>query len=189
MEIVGIFAVVEGALYSVQFDDKGMDEFRHLFTSWQDPEYLEQFFEEHKRALDQSIYAPLTVEQAVITTLDEAAQFERRILAAARRSGPDLDLMLEGFVFKPLHKSVHSNEHLQSKAYGTRRKSWLRVYAIRLDTNVYFITGGGIKLTKAMTTPHLQTELVKLGKAQDYLRENNIIDKGDLELLEIEYHD
>ena len=49
------------------------------------------------------------------------------------------------------------------KAYGQASPSWLRVYALRVDTNLFVITGGAIKLTETMNDrDHLKLELKKL---------------------------
>lgn len=184
MKITGTFAVVESTLYSISFDEKE-DEFRRAFNNWQDPEYLENFFEEHKKDLENGIYKHLSVEDAVEKTIGESGKFEQKIRIAAKQKNPDASLTLENDIFIPLHKNVYDNEHIQSKAYGIRHQSWLRIYAIRLAENVYFITGSAIKLTKDMNPPHLQVELTKLKLAAQYLKGEGIIDDGDLGYLEI----
>jgi hypothetical protein len=186
MNINGIFAVVEGALYAIQFDDNQADEFKQLFDNWQDPEFLEQFFEDNKDDLQRSIYKHFSVEQAVIRTIDESTKFERKILAAAKQTNPYAAFTLENAIFHPLHKDVLSNDHIESKAYGTRHRSWLRIYAIRLSENIYFVSGGGIKLTKSNSdSEHLKTEMVKLKKVKEYLKKNFIGDEGDLGYIEL----
>jgi hypothetical protein len=71
-----------------------------------------------------------------------------------------------------LHKKIRHNRFDEEfKAYGIHRKSWLRFYAIRLDSNQYFIAGGGIKLTREMKDSEgLRLELNKLEKAYYYLK-------------------
>ena len=55
--------------------------------------------------------------------------------------------------------------------------SWLRLYAIKLTSGVYIITGGAIKLTATMQErEHTRKELVKMDKVRRYLLEENIID-------------
>lgn len=186
MNIETIFAVVPDVLYAVKFDDKPADEFKYLFDSWRDPEYLEQFFEYHKEDLQSGFFKQASVEQAIITTIDESAKFERNILMATKQSAPNATHRLENFVFEPLHnRGVFSNEYMDSKARGIHKRSWLRIYAIRLEENVYFVTGGGIKLTKDMRPPHLQVELEKLKKAKEYLKTNFIADSDDLGFIEL----
>ncbi len=57
------------------------------------------------------------------------------------------------------------------KAYGPRR-SWLRIYALRIDTT-YIITGGAIKLTGKMEDrPHTQRQLDNLRNVAQHLKAN-----------------
>lgn len=66
----------------------------------------------------------------------------------------------------------------KTKATGGFINSWLRIYAIRIDTNTYVITGGGIKLTKTMNDrEHLINELEKLTKVKEWLEENGFLDQ------------
>ena len=59
-----------------------------------------------------------------------------------------------------------------------RHASWLRVYAIRLESNVYVVTGGAIKLTPAMQDrPHTLIELDKLNECRNYLKTNGVYDR------------
>lgn len=187
MRIVDIFAVVEGSLYAVRYDGKVCDEFKTLFDQWQDIEYLEQFFEDNKHDLKNGIYNHLSIEDAITRTINEAFKFEKKILHAAKNSinNSNAKNTLEKVVFTSLHKEIRSNEYIESKAYGTKRKSWLRVYAIRLAQDVYFVSGGAIKLTKDMRPPHLKEELKKLKATTAYLKEEFIINEEDLGYIEL----
>jgi hypothetical protein len=58
-----------------------------------------------------------------------------------------------------------------------KHSSWLRIYAIKLATGVYIITGGAIKLTATMQErEHTQAELVKLDQVRNFLLSEGIID-------------
>lgn len=63
--------------------------------------------------------------------------------------------------------------------------SWLRLYAIKLVSGIYIITGGAIKLTaKMQEREHTSVELVKLEKVRRYLLDANITDdEGFVEYL------
>ena len=55
--------------------------------------------------------------------------------------------------------------------------SWLRVYAIRLEKNVFVVTGGAIKLTRTMQErAHTQQELTKLNQCRQYLMDSGVFD-------------
>lgn len=59
----------------------------------------------------------------------------------------------------------------------TGHVSWLRVYAIRLEKNVFIVTGGAIKLTRTMQErSHTQEELNKLNQCRQYLVSNGVFD-------------
>ena len=71
----------------------------------------------------------------------------------------------------------------KSKTYGLIKPSWLRIYAIRINTNVFMVSGGAIKLTQSMNErPHLIQELEKLDVVKNYCRENFDIDTEPMEL-------
>lgn len=89
-------------------------------------------------------------------------------------------------LFKPLNKSDESKYPIpdlqKSKAYGERYKSWLRIYAIRINENTFVVTGGAIKLTATMNDrEHLKAELRKLKRVRQFLIDEQIIDKDSLE--------
>ncbi len=66
-----------------------------------------------------------------------------------------------------------------------RHASWLRIYAIKLATGVYIITGGAIKLTATMEErEHTQAELTKMEMVRNFLLNEGIIDDdGFIEYL------
>ncbi|MGB5926872.1 MAG: hypothetical protein WBH03_01795, partial [Cyclobacteriaceae bacterium] len=66
---------------------------------------------------------------------------------------------------------------------GTLFPSWLRIYAVRLDINLFVVSGGGIKLTPTMNErEHLLKELRKLEVAVQYLREDEADQLNPIEL-------
>jgi len=59
-----------------------------------------------------------------------------------------------------------------------RHASWLRIYAIRLEPNVYVVTGGAIKLSRKMQErEHTALELQKLNRCKAFLKANDIFDQ------------
>ena len=68
------------------------------------------------------------------------------------------------------------------KSYGTIRPSLLRMYAIRLGTNMYLITGGGIKLAdKIQNSPDLKEHaLQNIDKVRRWLKAEGIYDSDDI---------
>lgn len=190
MKIVAIFAVENNSLLSVQFEDEDSDEFSSMFDKWNDIEYLEKFFEDNKTDLQSGFFGNITIDSAIFRTIDEAERLENYIRTIAKRGTKNPEDTRLDLVFTPLHKNDYSIKHLQSKAYGKKSHSWLRLYAIRIAENLYVVSGGAIKLTKTMNDrPHLQKELDKLKVTQQYLKEIQLLDENDYEFIEISNHD
>lgn len=89
-------------------------------------------------------------------------------------------------MFQPLSDSDYKLKVYQkSKVKGNKKRSWLRLYAIRIEANTFVITGGAIKLTKTMNERnHTNRELQKLTVSRDYLRKMEILFKEDFLILE-----
>ncbi len=175
MKLVPIFAP---NLYAIRFNEGEDDEFNHLFECWRDVAYLEEFFENNKADLTSGFYENQRIEKAVKLTMEEGQYLEDDLLKLSDKSKkgdkPNLDDL-----FKPLYNKDNCFMELhKTKATGGFINSWLRIYAIRIDTNTYVITGGGIKLTKTMNDrEHLINELEKLTKVKEWLEENGFLDQ------------
>lgn len=176
MEIVPIFA---DRLFAFRFGTDQPDEFARLFTQWHDPEYLFEFFTEHAEDLQSGFYGPISIPTAASRTRDEARRLEKALEKLAD-SADNLDSK-----FVPL-ALTEPYVLPRSKAAGDNLKTWLRVYAIKIEPNVYVVTGGAIKLTRRMQDrTHTQQELDKLTRCRDYLRELGIGDMDGLKELMI----
>ena len=58
------------------------------------------------------------------------------------------------------------------------RRSWLRLYAIKLNVGIYIITGGAIKLTRTMQErEHTLLELSKMEKVRNFLINEGVFDE------------
>lgn len=183
MEINGIFEVVPGSLYSVKFDGEDNHEMGRLFELWRDMGYLEEFFKAHFADLT-SFWSDLTAKEAAKTTKIEVARLEKEIFRLAsignERGSENLSML-----FKPLGNIImHPLELEKCKARGIGSRSWLRVYAVRLDVNEFVVSGGAIKLTRTMNErPHLVRELEKLECVRRHVREDQDDEFGFFELL------
>lgn len=179
MKIINTFAVVPESLYTVQYADESMNEFRRLFHLWNDVEYLKNFFEAHKMDLQRDFWRNISVKEAVLRTRQEASRLERKLIEIAENGKTDRFDTLSS-LFKPLYdNTIRIEDFEKNKA----KSNWLRIYAIRLDANLFVVSGGAIKLTPTMNDrAHLQLELQKLNITQKYLQE----DENDiLELFEL----
>ena len=85
-------------------------------------------------------------------------------------------------LFKPLGSAdTRATELSREKARNwdnRQHASWLRVYAIRLEPNIYVVTGGAIKLTRTMQErEHTAIELEKLNRCKEFLKSQGVFDK------------
>lgn len=178
MEIVRIFA---DQLTSFRYGTDQPDEFSRLFSQWQDPEFLYEFFTGNIEDLQSGFFGSISWQTAARQTRDEAARLERKLLQLAGGNPENLDS-----IFEPL-RLEEPNENTRSKAKGDLRKSWLRIYAIKLQNGVYVVTGGAIKLTRSMhDREHTRHEISKLDRCKAYLREQGITDIDGLSELTID---
>ncbi len=170
-------------LWAVKEPDKELDELALLFEQWNDADYLFRFFKENIDDL-KSYFKIERISQAIQDTFEDSDVLEELILTFPYTE--ELDTL-----FRPLDVSdTRSMELTRQKARNWERErhdSWLRIYAIRLEPNVYVITGGAIKLTKAMQDKeHTMIELNKLNKCKEFLKRHGVFDKDSFIDLNME---
>lgn len=170
-------------LWAVKYPDKDLDELAYLFEQWNNADYLFQFFKQNIEDL-KSYFKIEKISQAIQDTFEDSDALEELILTFPYTE--ELDSL-----FKPLDITDARNMELtRQKARNWERQrhdSWLRIYAIRLEPNVYVITGGAIKLTRTMQDKeHTRLELDKLNKCKDFLKRNGVFDKDSFIDLNME---
>lgn len=180
MKIVDIYPPF---LYSIQYENAEEDEFERLFQQWNDVEYVVNFFEENKEMLSHSIWVNVaSPEEAARQVLKEAEELENLLIDLCENlsegSTPDLDShfkYLEG-------KYKYELEYVPMKSYGPIRPSLLRMYAIRFASNMYLITGGGIKLADTIqNSPDLKDHVLQnIDKVRSWLKAKGIYDSDDI---------
>lgn len=161
-------------LWAVKYQEKEDDELTELFVKWNNVEYLLDFFTQNFDDLREFFHVE-RISQAISDTLDDAEALEELILDFPYTENLDE-------LFKPLDiTDTRASELSREKARKWKRErhaSWLRVYAIRLEPNVYIVTGGAIKLTKTMQErEHTIIELEKLNRCKEFLKANGVFDK------------
>jgi len=170
MEIVRIFG---DNLLSIKYETSEDDEFYKAFSNWTDAEFLENFFEKHKSDLQSGHWGSITVEKAVLKTSKVALRLEKtfRKLEKAKETGR---IKILQSLFVPLNDThIHNEEFSKSKV----RRSWIRLYGLRIDASSYIITGGTIKLTATMNErEHTNIELKKLNEVKGFLLSQGICD-------------
>lgn len=158
MKIVSIFAE---KLFSFHYQDEGDNEFDRLMELWTNPQYLKKFAEDNGIA---------DVEDYVLDRLSDAEQIQD-VLDEIETD----EIPLEQY-FKPL-LDKETGIKILSLRKGKLKHNHLRIYAIKIDTECFVITGGAIKMSQAMQDfPDTQIELDKLKAAQRYLNDNGVFD-------------
>ena len=161
-------------LWTVKSPDEDADELTLLFRKWNNAEYLFDFFMENFDDL-KSFFKIERLDQAVEDTLDDAESLEELVL-----DFPYTEHLDE--LFKPLDiTDTRMSELTREKARNwdrDRHASWLRIYAIGLEPNVYVVTGGAIKLSRTMQErEHTAMELKKLNLCKAFLKANGVFDQ------------
>ena len=171
----------DGRLWAVVYEHNQKNILTQIFEQWNDIDYLEEFFQENLRDLSES-FKITDVDEAIFYTIDDAQMMKLLILDIRPESNLDR-------IFRPLENYRYREATLsKEKAKGVRianHPSWLRLYALKFEPNTYLITGGAIKLTRAMEErEHTLHELYQMETVRRYLLENGIVDKdGLLDLL------
>ena len=171
-------------IYSIHYDDEDECEFYRLFDLWNDVGYLVNFMMNNKAYLQSPIWRRIPEpEDAARQVLTEAADLEDyfKILNNNVTEGnkPDFDSY-----FRILNgrKYEYEFQYTPMKAYGLAHPSLLRLYAIKLQDNLYVITGGGIKLADSIqNSPDLREHVLQnIDRVLEFLKFYNIIDTDDL---------
>lgn len=161
-------------LWAVRDEAKEADELTMLFREWSNANYLLDFFLANIDDL-QGFFHVEKISDAIKDTMEDARALERLILDFPYTE------QLDG-LFHPLSLAdnrIHELTREKVRNWDRERHvSWLRIYAIRIEPNVYIVTGGAIKLTATMQDrEHTQIELDKLNACRNYLQQNGIFDK------------
>jgi hypothetical protein len=182
MKLTPIFVsdASDDGLWSIQQDGESQSEFEKFFDLVNDIEWLHDFFENNSTDLHRGFFGKITMAVAISRTLEEAEDIEDALYEYSELGFQGKETTLQ-HLFKPLNNFEYViTRHQKTKA--RIRKSWLRLYAIRLAENCYLITGGAIKLTQDMRRDHLNYELIKLDQTKQFLRENGIDYPEDLNI-------
>ena len=158
MKIAAIFA---GNLYASRYEGEVNNEYYRLMDLWADVVYLRQFARENNISDFRKFIADIREDALYIDSL---------LTSIARGSNV---LRLEDF-FIPLN-DLETERKTLSLRKGKRYK--LRLYAIKIDENLFLITGGVIKIVHKMKEhPDTERERQKLQRAKMYLQKSYVFD-------------
>lgn len=166
MKIVTIF---DGRLYSSRYDDQ-VHEYRRLIDLWNDDEYLEDFYHTNISVFNRyEFHKGHSLEKFIKGVWNDLDMLEDLLDEIEN----DNTIELETF-FRQLHNNEYPPIRL---SYQKRQFKYLRLYAIRVDENMFLITGGAIKITETMNQ-HKDTieELHKLNVCKRFLESQDVFD-------------
>lgn len=163
----------DGRLWAVRFEGNQDNEFIRTIEQWDDVQWLRAFFIQNSSDLF-AYFKISDINTAINDTIEDSDRLQCIILEIS----PEADLSR---IFRPLDNNQTTDLTLQKEKARLKRTfghaSWLRLYAIKLVSGVYIITGGAIKLTATMQErEHTRRELIKLEKVRNFLLEQNVID-------------
>ncbi len=163
MKIVSIFGA---KLFAFHFKGEANDEFNRVLDEWNDPDWIIWFLKENAGDLPPG----KDIEDFANEIMEAATQLDETIWHLSTDKGKSLD----GF-FKPLSNNEYRADVELSLKKG--RETYLRIYAIKIESNCYVVTGGAIKLTLRMEErTHTAQELIKLDRGRAFLKENGVFD-------------
>lgn len=170
MKIVRIFGQ---NLFAVHYENESKDEFRRLFSFWEDPFELYTFFTKHEKDLQSDYWHHISADLAVQRTLYEANEFKKKIKTLAEKPQAEQMYGLDS-VFAPLNDMQHQIWELDKRK---AKRKWLRIYGLRAEKDVYIVTGGAIKLSeKRKGKEHTKKELKKIEMCRQFLLEQGLTD-------------
>ena len=175
-------------IYSIKYNSvSDTDEFSRIMNLWNDTEYLMRYFEDNEVYINSSYFEDYTLDDLIDKVQFEANRLEEFMYELTeggfKENGQNLQQL-----FRPLDDMECSLVLYQpSKASfsdRSNRKPILRIYALRISSNTFVITGGAIKLTKRMSE-HDDTskELQKLKWVKAFLVYSEIISAEDLKFI------
>ena len=153
----------DGRLWAVRFNKDNENALQKVLSQWQDAEWLADFFMQNMDDLI-SYFRITNIEDAIYQTMEDRDEMACIIMDIS----PDANLD---------HNRI--SEMLLGKEKGRpSRRSWLRLYAIKLSMGIYIITGGAIKLTRTMQErEHTLQELEKMEKVRNFLIQERVFDE------------
>ena len=165
MKIVSIF---EDKLWAFHYEGEEFNEYDRLIELWTDMDYLFTFLKQNEKDIPKDV----SLEEMAMHISTNVEVIDDTLVAIASTKEGSLS-----YFFKPLHNREYRAQVLSLQK---GREDCLRIYAIKIDTNTFVITGGAIKLPLQhlmQERMHTTKELNKLNRAYAYLSGENIIDE------------
>lgn len=160
----------DGRLWAVRYNNDNDNALQKVLSQWADAEWLADFFTQNFDDLI-SYFRITNIEDAIYQTMEERDDLACIIMDISPEANLD-------HFFRPLDNN-QTGEMLLGKEKGRpNRRSWLRLYAIKLNVGIYIITGGAIKLTRTMQErEHTLQELERMEKVRNFLISEGVFDE------------
>lgn len=143
------------------------DELARNLDLWTDEKYLFTYFEKNKSKLE--YFKVKTVKEAVTKNIQQTRLIQEKLYEYLVDKTKKLDDLFLNLNDNEYHETILSKQ--KSKQF------WLRLYAIKIESNHYVITGGAIKLDHKMELGELTlTEKQTIENCRNYLLENGVYD-------------
>lgn len=181
--LAAIFDREELSSFGVPDDSDEMNE-SHLgqdeFTKWRklmlDPSYLSDFYCNHIEFFRQSFWRGIDEERFVTDAIASSPRIFRELGRSLKEDG--LEKLFQPLDSEDECKADYTAIRVKSKFGRIMNRFVFRIYAIKIDTGCYVITGGAIKIDKDMgKAPNTRVELEKLNYVHDAVHEEGLTDK------------
>jgi hypothetical protein len=160
----------DGRLWAVRFDKDNENALQKVLSQWSDAGWLADFFTQNFDDLI-SYFRITNIEDAIYQTMEDRDELACIIMDISPEANLDQ-------FFRPLDNNRISEMLLGKEKGRLHRRSWLRLYAIKLSMGIYIITGGAIKLTRTMQErEHTLQELEKMEKVRNFLIQERVFDE------------
>jgi hypothetical protein len=183
MKIIPIFVENTEGLHSIQYPSETRNEFDRLFDLWNNYQYLFNFCKENAHQIFSGYYKINRLEEFIDMIVNEANELES-VFLDYYENGNFANGILQT-IFMPYHNQEYKFRVLQLSKASIKSKiikqPALRLYALRIDSNTFIITGGCIKITKTVQeSDYNLNEIKKLEQVRQYLLANGIQTFDDL---------
>ncbi len=162
MKIVSIFAPY---LHAIQTNC--INTYRDVLNDWNDAEYIYNFYKTNEALIKNNRFIKCK----------NHIEFTQLVIECASKLDEDLFQMASGNLNQLFEVLEINQPYMQELSKWKKKENLLRLYAIKIEENIFLITGGAIKITKTMQE-HSGTynELKKLEKFKNILIENGVHD-------------
>lgn len=161
--------IFDSVLYAVRYKNNEDNEYDRLMELWDDAEHLFNYLTTNKHYLPKNE----TLRQLLNQIIDDHETLDDLLIKTCEGAETSLSQF-----FQPLHNSEY---RLTELSLQKKRLNYLRLYAVKIDSNTFIVTGGAIKLVQRMQEhPDTELELQKLNQVRQFLRENQITDNLSL---------